>query len=927
MRPLRLGILCLGLTATTTAASAQSVDTVVIGVVRDPQGAAVAGAEVTVVNEQSGLSRSSSSDAEGRYRLPPLPAGDYTLRVQRRGFVGIVRPNQSLTVGATVTIDFTIFEAIAADSETTVTAGAVLETTKHSTSRLVSRVEIDALPVEQRRFGGLAALAPGVTPTGIYGGVDISGARDFQNAYILDGVSAEGVFLGNQRYAIAQDWIQEFQLISSQPAAEFGRASAGVLNGITRSGTNRRNMSAYGYFRDESWDAKPYFAETKASLASGRWGGTAGGPVRKDRFFYFAGVERLDDDRTIVVNTSFPTANGIVPVKSAQTLVLGKLEWFRGQDALRIRLNSDQANSTNVGVGGIVTEEAGTSFDWSATELAVGWSRIAGAAFHELRTAYSTTASDTACNYARTHPAGPWFGRGYPKAQFGCPESFGWIDSSEWQLVDNLSWARGRHDLKAGVLVSRARSSADLPFLPHGFYAFPSDVPFDPVDPATYPVRFNIFEGPTTWNYPRWSLGAFVQDGWRAASRLTVNVGVRYDIDFGYSALNDHVRTDQGLSRFHVDANNVAPRVGFAWTPFDTAGRTLLRGGVGMFFDETHGELSTLLLQLGMLSERSSFLLANNAGLNPYCPRDLPCTGPVLMNAARQLRLFLATALRENRTPDLSLLPRPSVVTPDLDPHLQVPFTIQTTAGIVRALRGGVVISADFVLARGLDQYSDRDVNIDYDAALQNIVVRPNQAYASINRYENQGEYTYRALQLQLQLPPAQGRFVHVAYTLSKNDGNTNTALRGLILDGIAVNPFDLEEDRGPSYNDVRHNLSISGAITLPFEIQVSGILNARSGLPWTVSTINQLDDDPFADRPEPRNSRRGDSFTSLDLRVAKHIHVGGDRRVSIFAEVYNSANAVNLTGYVGAMESSQFEEPARALEPRRVQLGFRIDF
>jgi hypothetical protein len=921
MLHVRLGILCFGLAAMATAASAQSVDPVVIGVIRDPQGAVVAGAEVTAENELNGHKRTAFSDTEGRYRLPLLSAGNYTFTVKLGGFVEIVRPQQSVTVGATPTIDFR-FETVKTASETTVTAGTVLETTKSSTSRLVSREEINDLPLAQRRVAGLAVLSPGVTPTGIYGGVDISGARDFQNAYILDGVSAEGFFQGTPRFAVSQDWIQEFQVISSQPAAEFGGASGGMLNGITRSGTNRQATRAYGYFRDESWGAAPHLAPTTLSLASGAWGATTGGPIRKNRLFYFAGAERLDHDATTVISTSFPAANGLVPVTSDQTLVLGKLDWFRGQDALRIRFNVDRASSTNVAVGGIRTEESGTALEWRATEIAAAWSRIAGAAFHELRAAYSTTSSDTRCNYAQAHPAGPWFGLWYPAAQFGCPESFGWIDSGEFQLISNLSWAGQRHDVKAGAFVSRARSSADYRFLRHGAYVFENDMPFDGANPVSYPIQFNLFDGPTTWSYPRWALGAFVQDSWRLTRSLTINGGLRYDVDFGFAALNDLVRTDDVLNPFSVDVNNVAPRVGIAWTPFDNAGRTLLRGGVGVFYDETHAELSTLLLQI-RLADRTAFLHAYRPPLNPFCPRGVPCVGPVLDEAARQLRQFLATALSERRFPDSQGIGP----TPDLAPDLQVPFTVQTTVGIVHVLRDGLMISADFVQANGHDQYSYRDVNLDQEPAELGIVRRPNTSYGPISRYENYGEYTYRAMQLRLQTQPRQGRFLQVAYTLAKNEGNTNTALRGLILDAIAVNPFNFEEDRGPSYNDVRHNLSVSGAITMRYGIQVSGILYARSGLPWTVSTTQQLDRDAYVDRPEPRNSRRGDGLTSLDLRFAKHTTIGNDLRVSIFAEVYNAGNAVNFTDYVGSMESAAFGQPTRALEPRRVQLGFRIEF
>src|SRR6185369_10651969 len=169
-------------------------------------------------------------------------------------------------------------------------------------------------------------LAPGVTPTGIYGGVDINGSRDFQNGYDVDGVSAEGLAFGNQRITYAQDWIREFQVLTGQYAAEFGRSSGGVLNAITRSGSAIPTGRVYGFFRNDSWDARPAFAESKAPLDTKRLGATLGGRLVSDRLFFFGGFEWYDSDASAVVNSSFPEFNGNVPVTTGQKLYLFKLD-------------------------------------------------------------------------------------------------------------------------------------------------------------------------------------------------------------------------------------------------------------------------------------------------------------------------------------------------------------------------------------------------------------------------------------------------------------------------------------------------------------------------------------------------------------------------------------------------------------------------
>jgi len=910
---LRFGFVVLATVACTRVAAGQSVDAIVKGLVTDQTGAVQPGATVTVTNVETGLVRSATTDGSGFYRTPPVPAGVYNVTAELAGFRPQIRMRQILHVGTTVTID-QVFDAIAAAEAVEVVSEApVLETTKNTLSRLIIRDELDALPVADRNFNGLASLAPGVTATGIYGGVDIDGSRDFQNGYYVDGVSAEGIALGDQRITYAQDWIQEFQVLTGQYNAEFGRSSGGVLNAITRSGSNLMAGRAYGFFRNGSWDATPAFASSKAPLDSKRLGATLGGRLISDRLFFFAGFEWFDSATSNVVNSSFPDYNGLVPATSDQKLSLVKLEYHSGESStFRARYNRDTRDSTGVGVGGVVTEEDGVSETYAANDLVGSWSRVLSAStFNELRAAFSDTTRDSRCNFAERNPPGTWFQRRYAGATLGCPTGFGRVDSSELQLIEEPSWSRGKHDVKSGVQVSRGRSSGDFRFLRDGAYIFRHDIPFSLSNPASYPNRFALFEGPTAWDFSRWAGGIFVQDSWRMTSDLTVNAGLRYDLDGTYTALNSLVRVDRGLNTTTVDRDNIAPRIGVAWTPFHDSGRTLVRGGVGVYYDENHTNVGTHLLWNGLLAERSVVVDASIPGLNPYWP-----------DIAR-LRRFLAESLARNTIPNISVIGG----TPDIEQDLQVPYTIQASAGVSRDFSEGWTASADVVFARGLDQYLIRDVNYDREAALAGRPVRLNPNYSFINRYGNGGRFTYRALQVQVGFAPSAKYLVRLSYTLAKNESNTNTALMGISADGAATNPFDYEEDFGPANNDIRHNLSINAVTTLPLGIQASGILSARSALPWSVTTSEQLDSDVFPDRPEPRNSRRGDGFFSLDMRLARVFPFRGRWAATAFVEIYNVTNAANYVGYIGTIGAAQFGQPTAALEKRRVQLGFRVDF
>jgi hypothetical protein len=901
--------------------AAQSVDAVFKGVVTDRSGAVISGATVTVRNLDTGLVDLATTDGTGHYRSLLLPPGSYSVTVEREGFHMQVRDGR-LHVGAVLTIDFSLELAAHPATVDVVGDAPVLETARHTLARLVAKEEIDALPVIDRNFNALASLAPGVTPTGTYGGVDIGGSRDFQNGLLVDGLSAESLGAGDQRILYAQDWIREFQVLISQYNAEFGRSSGGVVNVITRSGSNTTTGRAYGFFRNEAWDATPAFATVKAPLQSTRLGGTAAGRVIPNRLFYFGGFEWFDDETSRVVNSAFPERNGSVPATADQKLFIAKIEGQASASSLfRIRLNGDRRRTTGEGVGGRVTEEFGRSSIYEANDLVATWTRgLSRSAFNELRGAFVATALDTRCNFAERNPPGSWFAREYPGAFLGCPSTgFGRRDVRELQIVDNISWTRGTHDLKAGVEVSRARHIGDYRFARDGVYRFDRDIAFDLANPASYPFSFAWFNGLTTWDYPRWAWGAFVQDSWRLTPDLTMNVGLRYDLDGSYTALNPLVRVDKGLTTIRKDRDNLAPRAGIAWTPFNNAGRTLVRGGVGVYYDENHQNVATLLLNLSILVQRSVMLNASSPLLNPFWPDQASA------------RRFLAEAFARNTVPDIALLPGIVGGSPDWAGDLQIPLTLQATGGISHDFGRGVTASADVVSARGFDQYVIGDMNVDLEATLQQgRIVRINPNYSFINRYGNDGRFSYRSLQLQASVAPSSRHWMKLSYTLSKNESNTSTALEGVGAGGVAgaTNAFDFDEDYGPTNSDIRHSLAVDGMTTLPLGIHVSGVLAARSALPWSVVALSAgLDDDPFLDRPEPRNSRRGDGYFSLDARLTRPIRIGARQTISPLVEIFNVTNAMNFIDYVGTPGGSQFGQPTAALGPRRLQVGFRIEF
>jgi hypothetical protein len=911
----RYGILLIVVLALSPVlAVAQTVDVILKGVVKDQSGAVLPGVTVMATNTTTNFTRPTTTDRAGYYSLPPIPAGTYDVSAELAGFSTQVRRNQIFHVGTSITLDFTMKPAPASEEIVVTAAAPVLETTQNTLSRLVQKDEIDTLPVVTRNFNDLAALAPGVSRTGVFGGVDISGSRDFQNGYNVDGLTSETNIVGSQSINYSQDWIQEFQVLTNQFPAEFGQASGGILNAITRSGSNQLSGRLYAFVRKDSWDAAPAFVTRKPPLDEKRVGFTLGGPIIRDRLFFFTGFEGLNNKSSNIVTSAFPSSNGIFPSKTDEKLFLGKLDYQPASSStFRVRYNFQHRNTAGASIGGTSTEEHGRfSHDRNWDVLGIWNQSISAGLFNEARAALNHWEQNGGCNYATRNPIGTWFERSYPGGSFGCPVNFGLLFEEQTQVIDNLSWVVGRHDAKAGFQVIRTRFG-DFRNFRDGRYTFGRDIAFSPDNPASYPVAFTIFQGPTAFKVPSWSYGAFIQDSWRTNENFTLNLGLRYDLDGTFTALNPFVRTDKGLHTIKKDTNNVSPRVGFAWTPFGDNKRTLIRGGGGLYYDQNHNNLAGILFLNNILVDKIVTINANSPLLNPFWP-DVD-----------KARKFLADALARNTIPDVSSISGLVGGTNDLDPNLRIPATAQATLGIARDFNGGLSASADLVYSHGIDQLIFKEVNVDRDAAVnEHKVVRINKNYTSIGAAANGGKFDYKALQLQATYRPSARHMAKLAYTLAKN--TSNTVLQTL-NGGFVTNPFDLEIDKGPTDNDVRHTISLNGSTTLPLNVEFSAIAYYRSALPYSATTTRLLGPGPFSQRPEPRNSRRGDEFFSLDARLGKGFDIARRVTATFFVEGFNLTNSTNYSSFVGNIDSALFAKPTAASPKRRSQVGLRVDF
>jgi outer membrane receptor protein involved in Fe transport len=939
--------------ATAAALAAQTTMATVRGRIVDEQGAVLPGVTVTARAIETNLTRTVTSTEIGDYFIPNLPAGTYELSTAMDGFSPARRERLVLAVGQEAIIDFTLKVGGLQEAVTISGDGAVLETTQHTLGSVINSKQIDDLPTIGRNFGDLARLAPGVT-TGVGGNGDslsFNGQRGYANGIFVDGASNEWNYYGSQASSFAQDWIQEFQVMTNSFAAEYGTASGGLLNVITRSGTNTYQGRAYGFFRDDALDAAPFagffvngepqYEDAAPPLSQQRFGGFVGGPIMKDRLFFFTGVERLNADSSAVLGISEYWRNRglktILPTGTEDTPYI-----FKGDAQLnarnRVSVRYDHSKKLQVGNGdGLDTEERRETFGGPVYNIVGNWtSSVTNTAFNEVRAFWGSNKPPIICPKSGTGgpanlalgPPGTFAGRVYPGARFGCTVFTGLEGEQNFSLVENFSWVTGPHQFKVGGTAGQVRTIIDIVNYHDGRWTHPFDVEFDINNSQSYPDAFTGNIGGTTAKSNNWAYALFAQDTWRVSEALTLNLGLRYDLDRSVKAgdefvdaKNDRIVATLGggprVTKTDVDTNNVAPRVGFTWKPMAAKPLTI-RGAAGVFYDQAHNNFNAIYIVNTLLSDGLINLDANNPALNPFYNAADPS------GSRETLRRYLA----QNYPffPDLSLAPRQVRTLNLLDPSLQVPYTTQYTGGFTYELIPGLAVQADYVHSRGEDQL----LFVDENAVLtNNQIVRPDSRFAALSTLENLGWLRYNALQTDVRYRTGSAN-VGVAYTLAKTRSNYTATIfgGGNPTKNARINgDFDLSEDEGPDNVDRRHNLVVNGAYTFRYDVQLAGIWTYRSAAPYSVSTRDQLDSDPFADRPEPRNSRRGDSFDTVDLRVTKTFRVGPRMRVSGFWELFNAFNTDNFTSYQGSLQSSLLGLPTDAYEKRRQQIGFRVDF
>jgi hypothetical protein len=910
----------------------------VSGRVVDEQNEPVPGAAVTIRQRDTGVARTAETDRSGRFRFTYLKIGAYELVVSLDGFAEIRRP---LTLSAGAAYELPLKLSIASlDTNVTVTAAApVLETARTQIAATINRSEISSVPLNGRNFLDLALLAPGVSPantatTQLFAetsavpgtGLSVGSQRNFSNNFVLDGVSANDDAAGLSGMPVSVDAVEQFQVVTSGAPAQLGRALGGYFNVVTRSGTNAFSGDVFGYFRDSRMDAANPLSHTRLPMDQQQVGGSAGGPLVRNRTFFFANVERRNLDQAGLVTIApqdvaavnarlaaagYPgslIATGPYSNPLDTTNVLGKIDHVVGpRDRLTMRYllyNVRADNSRGAGGLSAVTAAAGLA------------NRDQVIALSNVATLSPRTVNETRLQIVHSDLHAPPSDPVGPAVTIAGVATFGTLSNSPTrrgntalQVVDAVSHQAGAHALRAGVNAIWNRDTIEFPRASRGAYTFSS---LDRFLTGEYNNGgFTQAFGAASVSQTNPNVGAYAQDEWKVVPSFTLNAGVRYDLQF--------------LDTIETDTNNVAPRLGFAWTA-DPSGRTVVRGGAGLYFDR----VPLRALANALLSARNT---TDTAGL-----RQIAVTLSPGQSGAPVFPAVLSAPAASSSNPNLTTMQR----------DMRNAYSRQANIEIERQLGAKTTVAAAFQYIQGRDLIVAINQNVPSCAAAgTNNGCRPHAEYANNNQYSSAASSDYKGLQLSIVRHPSVWGQYRVSYTLSTAMSNV-----GEFFFSSPIDPFDLGKDWGRADDDRRHRLVVSGSAAahgawterswgrLFDRLEVSGTVRAYSSLPFNITsgttTIEGTAARPIVDGAFiPRNAGNGPDFFTLDVRLGRRWQLGSGTMLEGFVEVFNLTNHTNVAAVNGNFGTdaypseplASFGRPTAVGDPRLVQLGVRVKF
>jgi Carboxypeptidase regulatory-like domain len=979
-----------------------------IGTITDSSGAIVPDAVVKTVNKNTGLTRESKSGGSGTFRFDLLPAGTYDVTVTKPGFATPTYQNVTVSVSQATEENVTLNPSAQASVVTVEASGTpVVDVEKTDVSVPISSKQIEDLPLNGRDFVNLAYLAPGARPVNSYdptknrvGVFSVDGSSGRNVNVTVNGIDDKDNTVGGPVMQLPLEAVEEFQISTQRFSAANGRSEGAAITAITRSGTNNFHGSLYLFDRNEAMNANDYFdsqsGNPKPAYSRQQFGGAIGGPVRKDKDFFFFTLEREREATSLSVDpTLYQELVLAEPIgaKPALTIPQPYFDWryngrwdhtfndknnafFSYTNQNNTGLNDQSGNGNDLTAGNFTTNQLILSSLNLNSVISPNIVNAAAVGYQYWNNVIDSKLRDPTVNFA----SGEYFGTNANVPQ----QSF----QKKWQFKDDLSITHGKHNFKVGV------DWVHEPVLGGFFEANPTPAVTFGADPSQilgnaslYPEGFstpglitNISEsaGDPYFLLSTNMFGTYFQDDWKTTSRLTLNLGVRWDKDFNMVAgqTEAKARTYQELQAIgspyagglpHDDNKDFSPRIGFAYD-LTGSGHHILRGGFGLYYGQIFENITLFMIQQANPSIFATVLNLNSTG--PGDPNADPVPGTNLLLS--QFRYGIDPIPAAPAAP--TSLPAGSTGRL-IDPKYRNPYTEQENIGYTWEINPNNAIIVDYTHVLSLHEsksvqlnpkslsYSGRLLDSAFEAAGVPVL-------GSITDFESVDRSRYDGLNVSYTRRLSSRFSVNTSYVLS----------RALAYNGSAANfgqgatdPSNIfaPHDFGPTPSDETHRWVTSGVVNLPWGISVAPIMQLASARPYSAKegidyygvgnssttdfavllnsapnnytatksyTVTQIQACLAANtcHTSSFDALRGSPFYQLDMRFSKTFHIGEKLSLEFLFQAFDLTNRANFGGsYQGNIRSSAFGQPTGFITPSSVvipqffsgEAGFMLNF
>lgn len=918
----------------------ESIDKASIGGrVTDATGASIAGAHVSARNFDTNASSATLTGRDGRFRFPYLRVGRYEIVVQKQGFADAKR---ILDAGAGAAFDLPISLSLeAARAIVTVNAdAAALQTARSQIAGSVSHAEMQQLPLNGRSFLDAALLIPGVSPTNTGSnqlfaetsaapgqGISIGSQRNFSNSFIVDGLSDNDDAAGLTGAFYGLDAVEEVQVVTSGAQAEFGRALGGYVSLVTRSGTNVTHGDLYGYFRNGALNAANALSHATLPMTQAQYGASLGGPIVHNRTFFFGNFERLDLNQSGLTTISTSAADAInarlrmagypgLPVTTG--LYPDPVHSINGFAKLDHEVSTDDQLTARYSIYHVKSVDSRGAGGLSAPSASAGLEDTDQiAAVSNVYTLSPRAVNETRGEFWYSSLAAPPTDAVGPAVTIAGVASFGTLSSSPTarrnrmgQVVNNFTYQTGAHAIRWGADFLDNSDTIVFPRSYRGSYSFSSLSNF--LSGVYNNSGFTqTFANPMVHqNNP--NAGFYMQDEWKASGSLVLNFGLRYDLQF--------------LKTIAIDTNNLAPRAGFAWTPFASR-RTVIRGGYGLYYD-----------RIPLRPLANALLSANNTVDTAELSQISVSLSPGQAGAPAFPNLLDGLTLPQDVLRNFSTMDR----------RMQNAYSEQGSFEIEQGAGSHATISAGYEHIRGRRLIISVNQNVPTCAPSgTNDGCRPDLNYGNDSQYSPLADSQYDALTLSfVERPVGWGNF-RASYTYSKALDDVSE-----FFFSAPMNNFDIRQDWGRSDDDQRHRVVLDASVhsstaaaggawqKLTHGFSLNALFQYYSPLPFNLTTgANTIQGTPA--RPTiggvfiGRNTGSGFDFLSLGARVARSFQVTDRVRLEALAEGFNLTNHVNGVSLDGVFGMGSYPtEPAPSFgrvtavgDPSGFQLAIKLAF